>query len=345
MPKLKAKILFLITVTIVAVILIVFSLKALFNPLEPTLPQGFLETEEEFFYRHPLSGQKTKEPIDFYPIVAVIDNAYNTRPQYGLEEADIIYEALAEGNITRLLAIFDHRKNVDKLGPIRSARPYFMDWADEYGGIYMHVGGSPDALAKINSYDFVNIDEMGANGIYFWRDQNLSAPHNVFTSTANWLRIAEMKEVNNCDQSIIWNFVDVDQNFQSLVPDFSLNFTQAYQVDWKFNQKLGAYQRYQAEEKFLFASGEQISATNIIVQIIPSPIIDDKERRSMDTKKGGTVFVFNHFGLQKGVWAFAEGRTRFLDEEGQELKLIPGKTWVQIIPSESFLTVAELEND
>ncbi|MDD5749967.1 MAG: DUF3048 domain-containing protein, partial [Patescibacteria group bacterium] len=301
------------------------------------------EPAEEFFYRHPLSGQPTKEPIDFYPVAVAIDNAYNVRPQYGLEEADIIYEALAEGNITRLLAIFDHRKSVDKLGPIRSARSYFMDWAQEYGGIYMHVGGSPEALAKINRYDFVNIDEMGANGIYFWRDQNLLAPHNVFTSSANWLRIGEMREVNNCDQSIIWNFVDNKDDLQSLAGDFSLNFSPAYQIDWKFNDHLKAYQRWQGGERFLFASGEQVSAQNVIVQVIPSPIIDDKERRTMDTKKGGPVFIFNHFGQQEGLWSFAEGRTRFLDEDGQELKLMPGRSWVQVVPGLDFLSLAEEE--
>ena len=83
------------------------------------LPHSF----PQFHYRHPLSGEKSKEPIDFYPVVVMIDNAYNIRPQHGLEQADIIYEAFAEGNITRLMAIFDNNKNIEKIG----------DWWPEYG--------------------------------------------------------------------------------------------------------------------------------------------------------------------------------------------------------------------
>ena len=70
-----------------------------------------------------------------------------------------------------------------------------MDWAEEYQGLYMHIGGSPQALNIINSFTFTNIDQIGSNEIYFWRDNNYLAPHNVFTSSANYLRAGELKEV------------------------------------------------------------------------------------------------------------------------------------------------------
>ena len=337
----RGKLFFSITVILLAVILIIFSILALTKSRQ-VVPVAVEPVVEEFHYRHPLSGEKSKEPIDFYPVVVMIDNAYNIRPQHGLEQADIIYEAFAEGNITRLMAIFDNNKNIEKVGPVRSARPYFMDWASEYGGVYMHVGGSPEALSEINSYDFVNIDQIGASEIYFWRDENLEAPHNVFTSTANWLRVGEIKEVNNCDQSIIWNFVDAKENYAISPADFSIDYSPAYKVDWKFNDKINLYQRWQGGDEFLFADGNQVTATNIIVQIVPSKIIDTKERRSMDTISGGQVYIFNNFGLQEGQWLRGEGRTRFIDASGEELKLIPGKTWLQIVPSAEMMSIEEI---
>lgn len=337
----RRKILLLITVILVAVILIIFGLFSFFKNRN-TEPINEEPLVEEFHYRHPLSGEKTKDPIDFYPVIVMIDNAYNIRPQYGLEQADVIYEAFAEGNITRLMAVFDDNKNVEKVGPVRSARPYFMDFANEYAGVYMHVGGSPEALGEINSYDFTNIDQIGASEIYFWRDENLEAPHNVFTSSANWLRVGEIKDVNNCDQSIIWNFIDSQDGYVDKPDNFSIDYNATYKVDWKFNDKIKLYQRYQGGDEFLFASGDQATAANIIVQVVPSKIIDDKERRSMETSRGGKVYIFNNFGKQEGIWGFSEGRTRFFNDKGEELKLIPGKTWLQIVPSEETLLLEQV---
>ena len=109
--------------------------------------------------RHPLTGQVVaKENFDFFPIAVMMDNSSDILPQAGLSAATVVYEALAESNITRLLAIFDSQIKLEKIGPIRSARNYFMDWAEEYHGLFMHVGGSPQALAIIDDYKFTNID-------------------------------------------------------------------------------------------------------------------------------------------------------------------------------------------
>jgi hypothetical protein len=298
------------------------------------------EEQTDNSIKHPLSGEILAEEADFFAIAVMIDNAYDVRPQYGLAEADIIYEALAESHITRLIAIFDSQKDIDKIGPVRSARNYYMDWVEEYNGVYMHVGGSPQALSVIDDYDFVNIDQIGSGEIYFWRDNNFDAPHNVFTSDSNWLRVGEMKEPNKVKQSIAWNFVDVPAEALEETPeriDFIVNFgSETYRVDWKFNDKIDAYQRWQGGEKFLHSTGEQAKVDNVIVQVVDSHLIDE-ERRGMDTQKGGKVFVLNVFGLQQGEWKVEDGRTRFYDANNEEIKLVSGKTWVEIINDEDGL--------
>jgi len=342
-----------------AVILIAWSLFNFLNKKnEPVqVEEEVIKLEEEIVLttRHQLNGQEipVDDAKDFFPIAIMIDNAYNVRPQAGLDQADIIYEALSEGNITRLLAIFDSSRTVDKIGPIRSARNYYMDWAEEYSGLYVHVGGSPQALLSINKYDFVNVDQIGAGEIYFWRDENLDAPHNVFSSSANWLRAGELKDVDMIDHSEIslsWNYENVNSTTSSsvvlagdsaeninLVNKININFANSYyEVDWQYNKSIKKYQRWQGGDKFYFNTGTQAVADNIIVQVVKDYLID-VERRGMNTQEGGLVYIFNNHGYQTGAWLVEDGRTRFFDAEGQELKLVPGKTWVEIINNKERL--------
>jgi hypothetical protein len=274
----------------------------------------------------------------------MIDNSYTARPQAGLAQADIIYEALAESNITRLLAVFDQNKAVAKVGPVRSARPYYMDWAEEYGGVYMHVGGSPQALAEVKKYNFTNIDQIGSGEIYFWRDQKLKAPSNVFTSETNWLRVGEIKEVKSSTASssidILWHYVDAPPAEETQKPEITIKYSEDfYKANWRFNNALQQYQRWQDDEQFTFDTGDQATASNVIVQIVDSKLIDI-ERRSMATQKGGKVYVFNALGQQSGQWKYINNRTRFFNDQGtEELKLLPGHTWVQIVNTESILEI------
>ncbi|MFA6307909.1 MAG: DUF3048 domain-containing protein [Patescibacteria group bacterium] len=332
----RSKIYLAITVIFVAVILLGIGIFNFLSQNKKIIkPVINNDIKSPIVYRHILNGSILENPDqEFFAIAIMFDNAYDARPQYGLDKADIVYEALAEGNITRLLGIFDSRQNIDKIGSVRSARPYFMDWADEYAGIYMHVGGSPDALANINNYSFYNIDQIGVGEIYFWRDNNLDAPHNVFTSSSNWLRVGEIKEISKINTNINWNFVESEDN---LGIDFSLDYNEPYKVDWKYSDQLQAYLRWQGDNKFIYNTGEQVRAANVIVQIVDSKIIDEKVRRKMNTQEGGQAFVFNKIGRQDGTWEVVDGRTRFFDAEKNELKLVAGQTWVQVIPTEEYL--------
>ena len=336
MLRFNFKKLFSITAIILAVILIVFGLSGLFRDgrqLNLDADQN-QESNQELVLRHPLNGRVLdQEQFDFFPISVMIDNSYDLLYSAGGDQADIVYEALAEANITRLLAFFDSQIAVDKIGPVRSARNYFMDWAEEYGGVYMHVGGSPQALSVINDYDFENIDQIGAGEIYFWRDNNLDAPHNVFTSASNISRLKEWKNVATTSLDFAtWNFVETDL-LADYIPNFIVNFSsENYQVTWKYSQALNIYQRWRNQEKQVSDTGEQLQADNVIVQVIESHLID-QERRGMDTASGGTAIVYNRFGKTSGVWKKDNNRTQFFTNEGQEIPLVPGQTWVEIVDS------------
>lgn len=345
----QRKIYLAITVIVLAVILILAGLtKLFFASRQKTVDNQLLTTNTtstQNSLRHPLNGQLvSNENWSYFPVAIMIDNSYTVRPQAGLAQADIIYEALAESNITRLLAIFDKNNSIEKVGPVRSARSYFMDWAEEYGGIYMHVGGSPQALAGIKKYNFTNVDQIGSGEIYFWRDQKLKMPNNVFTSVTNWLRAGEIKEVETSTASssinILWHYVDTPEALETAKPEITIRYSEDfYKANWRFNNVLQQYQRWQDDEKFSFDTGDQAAFSNVIVQVVDSQLIDI-ERRSMDTQKGGKVYIFNALGQQSGQWKYINNRTRFFNEQGTEqLKLLPGHTWVQIIKDENILEI------
>ncbi len=340
----KTKTYLAITVIVVAVILIGIGLQNLiFKKNQPTNGSQLTTATSTtaVMWRNVLSGQSVDSSWSSFPVAVMLDNSYNIRPQAGLGQADIIYEALAESNITRLLAIFDSNVEVEKIGPVRSARPYFMDWAEEYSGLYMHVGGSPQAMSIIKNYHFTNIDQIGMGETYFWRDQKLKAPANVFTSTSNWRRAGEMKEVQKltATSSLAWAYQEPDKNDQTKQADIIINYSvDYYKVEWRYNTLLQAYQRWQNNTKFDYDTGEQAVAQNVIIQVAPSSLIDI-ERRSIDTQKGGSVIVLNALGKQTGQWQYVNGRTRFLSDDGSQIKLVPGKTWVQVVDSLDKVTI------
>ncbi|MFW5888424.1 MAG: DUF3048 domain-containing protein, partial [Patescibacteria group bacterium] len=132
--------------------------------------------------KDPLNGRIIKNDGNSNtPVAIMIDNHKNARPAYGIDKADIVFEAEVEGSITRYLAIFNDYKEVEKIGPVRSARPYFINWASGVSALFVHCGGSPQALATIARSGIKNLDEFYKTS-RFWRDKTLPRPHNIFTS-------------------------------------------------------------------------------------------------------------------------------------------------------------------
>lgn len=325
---------FLIAAFILAVILFIFLLWSL-QKTKKIAPQNTIleDVAQKQYFPHLLTGENVAQDKvkDFFAFSVVIDNAYDLPYQAGLNQASIVYEVLVESNITRLLAVFSSDKQSEKIGPVRSARGYFLDLAQEYGGAFVHVGGSPQALAKINTYDFFNLDEMSANGKYFWREAQLSAPHNVFINLENINNFANLKDIAKFGEDFqAWNFVR-DAFFGVAAPKLTIDFSsEHYQVDWLYDYETNVYQRWQDGEKKLTDQNATIRATNVIVQIADYSLID-KERRAIDLKRGGKVFIFNKIGVQEGEWKNIHGRTQFFDANNKPLELLAGTTWVEIV--------------
>jgi len=133
-------------------------------------------------YTAPLTGLAVEAPVTQRPLAVMINNAPAARPQSGLSQADIVYEVLAEGGITRLIGIFQSQAGIEKIGPIRSIRPYLIRLGESYGGVLVHAGGSPEAYSIIQKQGKQDLDEIGNAGAFFWRAKDRKAPHNLYSS-------------------------------------------------------------------------------------------------------------------------------------------------------------------
>lgn len=282
------------------------------------------------------------EPMVFS---AMIDNYNESRPPFGLNQASLVYETIAEAPITRFLAIFYAEPRVEKIGPVRSARPYFVDWASEFGGPYLHIGGSDDALAYLKGNlstspgQIFDLNEF-SNAKYFWRDYSRAAPHNVFISAELLFKATIDKKWDVKNKFSSWKFqpekTSDRENGAAAAATINIDFGEpSYSVQWKYNAGQNDYLRYQGGVAYKDAEGNEIRTKNIAIMYAESKAIDSYGRRKTKTTGLGKAIVFSGGGVIEGEWrrpSLAE-RTRFFNAAGDEVLFFPGVTWIEIIPS------------
>lgn len=268
----------------------------------------------------------------------MVDNHPKARPQSGLAQAKIVYEAPAEGGITRYLAIFDSSQVVQKVGPVRSARPYFVDWLEEYAGLYMHCGGAPEALVKIKSERVFDIDEF-FNGQYYWRVSDKVAPHDLFTNSENWNKFLSKNSDKKEVFSDGWKFGELTASSTETVKIVAINFTDDYVVGFAYDPALKFYSRTINGDPHL-EDGQPLIGQNIVVQYVKARVIDDYGRRDITTSGSGDLRVLRDGVMIRGQWKKDGLRTRWYDQNGQEINLKPGKTWIEVVPSDVSLKIS-----
>lgn len=165
-------------------------------PTDPSEPE---DTQPELNYQHPLTGEALAEPMLQRPIAVMLNNIKVAMPQHGVSQADILYEVLAEGGVTRCVGIFTDLENLEKVGSIRSARKYFVQLAQGYGAAYVHAGGSGEAINYLHTVKNMDLD-AGLSATHFYRDQDrlnagYSMEHTLFSSGEKILAFAQQQGV------------------------------------------------------------------------------------------------------------------------------------------------------
>lgn len=265
----------------------------------------------------------------------MMDNFPAARPQAGLDLASLVWEAPVEGGMTRFLAVFPLSANLNRLGPVRSARPYYLDWDKELNALYLHVGGSNESLEKIKTIGIFDLNEF-FRGWYFWRDNNRQMPYNVYTSTELISRAFKQEaKAQNWQKSDLASWRYKDELIKDERGDFTklkINFS-AILVEWRYNREANIYERWEDGTAQKAEDGGQITAKNVVVQVAIVKVLDEVGRREIKTTGVGPAVVLRDGQVIKGNWqkkSLAE-RTRFFDESNQEIEFNAGTTWIEVV--------------
>lgn len=302
--------------------------------LAPTIDQPPSETT---MYRHPLTGAGVYEPVDLPGVFSVmIDNHEDAWPPAGIEQAFLVIEAPVEAGIPRMLAFFAADVEVEQIGPVRSARPYYLDWAAEFDALYVHVGGSDAALDQLATGGTFDLNQYWW-GEYFWRaNGNRFAPHNVFTSTEDLRAFYELREQAGVVPTRlydVWAFKDPvqAQRENRLQIDF---WAPMYVVDWEYDASSRQYVRSQAGAPHMAQSGARVVADNVAVVVTDIKILDQVGRRSVRTVGEGEGYVLQDGHAIEATWRkpSASERLKFFDRAtGEEIVMNAGVTWIEVV--------------
>jgi hypothetical protein len=222
---------------------------------------------------------------------------------------------------------------VDEIGPVRSARPYFVDWADGLNAMYAHVGGSPEALSRISSLSrFQDLNEY-SNGWAFWRSSRRSAPHNVFTRTELLMQAAGNKKyAPGTFRSWFYYDFSPDAPKHEAVDHISVPYDGAYAAEWKYDAATNSYTRYQNGSVQKDADGSVVTSTNVVVLLTDAQVLDDVGRLRIRTTGKGKALLFSSGDMQEVTWARVSGEhIRFLTVDGRDAAFARGKTWISVL--------------
>lgn len=309
------------------------------NPVVKKIAGKFRATEDSEKKACPLDGLPTsEEKANAKPLGVMVENMSTIRPQSGLSKACIVVEALAEGGITRFLVIFNHR-DAKSIGPVRSARPYYVAVAKGFNAVYAHVGGSTVGLQKIKEYAIDDLDQFKFASAY-WRQSGRRAPHNFFTSTKKLRTESEKAGLTDASYDP-FKFGDKKLDGKK-ASDIRIAFSsKAYNVQYKYDKKSNTYKRFNGGIKHVDANNnKQISPANIIVLRANTSALEG-ETLNIDIIGSGKGYLFRNGKYVAINWnkESASSQISFTDENDEEVKLTAGQIWVEIVKSDTKVEV------
>ena len=307
------------------------------------------------------------------PVAVMIDNHSGAWPQANLNKAYLVYEIIVEGNETRLMAVFKGQ-DLEKIGPVRSSRHYFLDYALENDAIYVHHGWSPQAEGDIPKLKVNNINGIQESSKDFSRVKDKSAPHNMFTSTASILKIAQRKgyattsskesilnyvayefdlsekyEVEKVQEEVVEGTTETETNTDKTIAISATNVTIPHSklqtVKYEYNAETKTYTRY-ARNKLQkdYITGEPVTTKNIIITMCDNYTLTDSENKGRQGLKNIGTFDGYYITNGKAIpikctkTARAE-QTVYKDLDGNEINVNDGNTFINICPKDAKLII------
>ncbi len=292
----------------------------------------------------PLTGLQVAPDLIKRPVTGImIENSLDARPQSGIQDAGIVFEAIAEGGITRFLTLYQD-SSPQYIGPVRSLRPYYIDWGTPFDAGIAHVGGSPEALSRIRSSG-KDLDQF-FNSDSFWRSDSRPAPHNVYTSFAKLDALNQSKGFTSSKYTSLLRKADkalkvpVAKSIDISISSFYFN--SHYDYDAASNSYLrsegGKAHTVTASESDF--TGVQLKPKLVIAMVMSYGIDADGQHSDYTTSGSGTAYIFQDGGIAQGTWNKADisSQLSFTDTNGVPIKLDAGQTWIAAVDGDNKVT-------
>ncbi|MBU3206549.1 DUF3048 domain-containing protein [Clostridium algidicarnis] len=292
--------------------------------------------EEKAF---PFTGKPMTSNNTSLPFMAIIENSKDARPQSGLSNADIVFETMAEGGISRFIALF-HMEIAKEIGPIRSVRPYFIEISQSLDLPFAHCGGSEDALKSIDLNNLMSLNEMKFGDAY-WRDNSKKPPHNLYTSSEKITSLLTEKQFNKIPTSNLkfdssyWN----NKDFKNC-RDIKINMNKYYDTSYKYEE--GIYKKFIGEDIFIDKSNNsEIKLNNIVIQQTTITLSKDKIHVEIPLVGEGNGYVLSQGKVIPILWSKKDSNsvTELKDENGNIVSLSEGKTWWNIVDKSNEISL------
>lgn len=338
----KLLIIFLVILIIIAGILLALKIfkkgqvETIANEPEPELSESQIKIVNE--------NSKTR------PYAVMINNNHAAWPQCGIQDAYLVYEIIAEGGISRMMALY---KDVypTKVGSVRSARHYFIDYAEENDAIYIHWGGSPQAYSRINS-GIDDLDGISSDGSAFFRDTTLNRAyeHTGFVNLEKVKDYAEEKGyARDTEKDLLLNYsaeeIDLSTSENTKVAnDITLKYSDYHTTSYEYDTENKVYKRSMSGKANVdLETGEQYTAKNIIVYKVNNYTLggDNKGRQELDNIGSGSGYYISNGYAVPITWEKTShsGQTVYKYENGEEITVNDGNTFIQIMPTDGDITI------
>ncbi len=318
-------------------------------PAVVPLPEPEPEPEIVYPYANPLTGQGLEEDISGQrPVAVMFNNLEKALPQLGVAQADVIYEIVAEGGITRLMGVYQDIEGAGDLGSIRSARDYYVSIACGHDAIYVHAGGSPQAYEALQSWGMSYIDFVnGPYGGMCWRDaqrrKSAGLEHSLLTSSQNLLEQMpqRIRREHREGFSVGWTFATQAPEGGAAAGELTVPFSSYKTGYFVYEPELEGYRVSQKvngnEHPFVDGNtGREVTVSNVLVLFTDVSLIpgDSAGRMSVRTTGEGGGLLLRDGRVYELTWQrdSREGCYRFLDAAGQPLPLAVGRSYINLVP-------------
>ncbi len=296
-------------------------------------PKPIVEAPKFF---SPLTGMLVAdEAITKLPVTGMmIENSPEARPQSGIKNSGIVFEAIAEGGITRFLVLYQEQKP-QLIGPVRSVRPYYIDWAAAFDCSIGHIGGSAAALEEVRNGNYRDIDQFFNSGTY-WRSTDRYAPHNVYTS---FEKLDALNKSKGYTTSTFNGFSRIDGKAAEVSSAISINVnisSYLFNSSYIYDKTSNTYARSQAGAPHLDRESGQITPSSVVILNVDEALLyDDGGHSEITTIGEGKVTIFQNGIVTVGTWhkTSKTSQITFTDEAGKDIPLVRGQTWITALPN------------